>query len=104
MFNPDYIVNRSLVEKFYQLQGNIELAEELSALVRKEYLNTCDLYTAQKKVKEYCISHYGNNFYEQSKEALYFIVENEYCHKERKKNCILDKQQYIFDLTHGALY
>ena len=104
MFGLDYVVRSSSVDYVSKLHGNLELADNLRELVKQKYVNVCDLYTAQEEIKEYCIKQYGTDFYEQSGAAINYIIENEYCNKEREINGILDKERYIFDMECGVLY
>ncbi len=104
MFGLDYVVRSSLVDNVSKLHGNLELADNLRELVKQKYVNVCDLYTAQEEIKEYCIKQYGADFYEHSGAAINYIIENEYCNKERGINGILDKERYIFDMECGVLY
>lgn len=104
MFEPDYVVHSSLIGNVSELHGNLELADNLRALVKQKYVNVSDLYTAQEEINEYCIKQYGADFYERSGAAINYIIENEYCNKERENNGILDKERYAFDRECRALY
>ena len=81
---------RQLIANIYELQENP--------------INNIELYEAQQKMREYCISNYGEEFYERSADAIAFIVENEYCHTERSNNPCTDIKQYEEDMRLGALY
>lgn len=104
MFEPNYLCNYSLIENKVQMQGNVALASALAEHVKRNYVNNIELYEAQQKMREYCISNYGEEFYERSADAISFIVENEYCHTERSNNPCTDIKQYEEDMRLGALY
>lgn len=104
MFEPNYECNYSLMESQVQIRGNVELASTLRKWVRKNCTNFTELYEAQQKMREYCISNYGEEFYERSAEAIAFIVENEYCNIERSNNPYTDIKRYEEDMRLGVLY
>ena len=66
--------------------------------------NDIELYDAQEQIKAILINKYGAEWYEQSGEAINYIIENKYCDKERARNLLFDEEQYNFDVTHGVLY
>lgn len=104
MLAPNYITAHSLIDNKVQVHGNIEFASWLSDFVKEKCIKHCNLYEAQEIVREYCISTYCEDFYEKNAEAINFIVENEYCHKERNRFPIFDKRQYEEDMRSGILY
>lgn len=104
MFEPNYICNHSLMEGQVLIHGNVELASSLEKYIIENYIGTVELYEAQQKVREYCISSYGEGFYEKSADAIAFIVENAYCNAERSNNPYTDIKRYEEDMRLGVLY
>lgn len=104
MISPEYECNVSLVDKWTSLHGNLNLAVELMNKVTRDCIGIMGLYEAQQLIKEYCINKYGIDYYEKNGEAINFIVENEYCHVERKRLPAFDMKRYIKDLRSGVLY
>lgn len=104
MFSPDYLCPHSLMDNKVKMQGNIDLASSLSCMVRQKYIGSVDLYNAQEALRNYCIDTYGTEFYEKNAEAISFIVENEYCNKEREERPFFDKKRYEEDMQNGVMY
>ena len=104
MNTPNYWCNLSLVENKIQVHGNVELAKDLIAMIRKKCIGSFELYEAQEYIHNYCVDTYGANFYEKSSEAIQYIVENEYCHIERNKQPAFDMKQYEKDMRSGVMY
>ena len=100
----DYICNYSLMDGKVYILGNVDLAKLLENLVKERCIGIFDLYEAQDMIRDYCIEIYGESFYYKNAEAIQFIVENEYCHLERKLNPIFDKFKYEEDIRRGTLY
>ena len=84
--------------------GNLEADGLIENMAFECIKNDIDLYTAQEQIKAILIDKYGTEWYEQSGEAINYIVENKYCSKERAENPLFDKERYNFDVTHSVLY
>lgn len=104
MIDPEYTCNYSLIDNKVQIHGNLEFASWLSSFIREKCINDCDLYEAQELIRKYCVSTFSQDFYIKNAEAINFIIENEYCHKERERLPVFDMQRYKQDLLEGALY
>lgn len=104
MVEPNYICDCSLMEDKVQIHGNVELAEVLKGIIKKYCIGFRELYESQEFMRNYCIGAYGADFYEKNAEAVQYIVENEYCHKERKNIPVFDMKQYEEDIRNGVVY
>jgi len=91
--DPEYITYSSLMNKYLQFHGNLELVQTLTKMTT-ELSETVDLYEAQDIVKQYCINTFGMNFYEKNIEAINALIENEYCNKERLERSFFDEEFY----------
>lgn len=104
MYEPNYMCPFSLVDNQTKIMGNIELANKIKKMV-KIYINEGkDLYHAQEEIKTLLIKDFGLNWYEKSGEAVNFIVENEYAHKEREVLPAFDMKRYESDMKRGVMY
>lgn len=104
MFSPEYLRRTSLLNGKEKLMGNLEVAGLIENMAFECIKNDIGLYAAQEQIKTILIDKYGTEWYERSREAINYIVENKYCDKERARNPLFDKEQYNFDVTHSVLY
>lgn len=104
MFSPEYLRRTSLLNGKEKLMGNTEVAGLIENMAFECIKNDIELYDAQEQIKAILINKYGAEWYEQSGEAINYIIENKYCDKERARNPLFDEEQYNFDVTHGVLY
>ncbi len=104
MFSPEYLRRTSLLNGKEKLMGNTEVAGLIENMAFECIKNDIELYDAQEQIKAILINKYGAEWYEQSGEAINYIIENRYCDKERVRNPLFDNEQYGFDVTHGVLY
>lgn len=101
---PNYICNNSLLNNKFHIQGNLELYTTLTREINEYILQNYDLYKTQEIIKEKFIKIYGEEFYNKNGNAISFIIENEYCNKERQNNFFFDKSSYKEDIYNGVLY
>lgn len=104
MFSPEYLRRTNLLNGKEKLMGNLEVAGLIENMAFECIKNDIELYDAQEQIKAILINKYGAEWYEQSGEAINYIIENRYCDKERVRNPLFDNEQYDFDVTHGVLY
>lgn len=104
MFTPNYMCPFSLVDNQTKVMGNIELADKLKKMVKLCINEGKDLYHVQEEIKTLLIKDFGLNWYEKSGEAVNFIIENEYAHKERASLPAFDMKQYESDTKRGVMY
>ena len=93
-----------MLNKHVKIQGNTELANKIEKMVQEECIGKFNLYKALEYIRDYCINTYGEEFYNKNAEAISFLVENEYCNKERQQNPLFDKKQYNKDMDFNTLY
>lgn len=101
MVGPEYI---SLVENKTKVMGNIELANQIAKIVRFYISHGKDLYETQSKIKTALVNKFGIDWYEKSGEAINFIIENEFAHKERENLPFFDNRQYEANMKNGVMY
>lgn len=104
MVAPEYISSLSLVENKTKIMGNTLLANQIREIVKLYINHNKDLYETQSRINAALISRFGINWYERSKEAVNFIIENEFAHKEREKYPFYDERQYEADIKNSKMY
>ena len=104
MVAPEYISSLSLVENKTKIMGNTLLANQIREIVKLYINHNKDLYETQSRINAALISRFGIDWYERSKEAVNFIVKNEFAHKEREKHPFFDKRQYEADIKSRKMY
>lgn len=104
MFEPEYMCPISLVDSRTKIMGNIGLANKIKSMARMCINQNKDLYHAQEEINSLLVKEFGKDWYEKSGEAVNFLIENEYSHKERETLCSFDMKQYTTDINRGILY
>jgi len=95
---PDILSNK------VQIKGNFKACDYIVQKTKNCISKGIALYQAQQIVIDMVKEKYGVNWYQDSADAVNFLIENEYCRDIREKQPYIDKRALADFYNSSVLY